>query len=212
MSNGLDVKLDLSRIEGLAKSLDSIDASSVGKVAMRVVNDVIDGAYETSRQRMTRTINLTDGYVQSRMTVNRAKSTNDVKASIVASGSDSDLSLLAQYGARMLVKPVKNPKRSKGDQLFARNIAPTFKAAGISVEVTRGSRQVFSHGFFMPLRGAKKVGVFTRKGNEKVKHRYGPSVYQLFAHYAKDLSTEMTDELDQKLTDEVGKLIDKALA
>lgn len=208
----LEVKLDLSAIERLSTSLESVDKDAVGKTALRVVNQVVEDAYETVRPRMIRNINLTDTYIQSRMSVNSAKSTNDVKASIVASGSKPDMTILARYGARMLSKPVKNPERSKGDQLFSRNIAPTFKAAGISVEVTRGSREVFSHGFFMPLRNANTVGLFTRKGNEKVKHRYGPSVYQLFAHYAKDLSTELTDELEQKLTDEVGKLIDKALA
>ena len=208
----LEVKLDLSAIERLSTSLESVDKDAVGKTALRVVNQVVEDAYETVRPRMIRNINLTDTYIQSRMSVNSAKSTNDVKASIVASGSKPDMTILARYGARMLSKPVKNPERSKGDQLFSRNIAPTFKAAGISVEVTRGSREVFSHGFFMPLRNANTVGLFTRKGNEKVKHRYGPSVYQLFAHYAKDLSTELTDELEQKLTDEVGKLIAKALA
>lgn len=209
----LEVKLDLSAIERLATSLESVDREAVGKTALSVVNRVVEDAYETVRPRMIRTINLTDSYVQSRMQVNYAKTANDVKASIVASGSKPDMTILARYGARMLTKPVKNPERSKGDQLFARNIAPTFKAGGISVEVTRGSRAVISNGFFMPLRNTGKVGLFTREGTGKkdYKHRYGPSVYQLFSHYSKDLSTEMTDELEQKLADEVIKLIDKVL-
>lgn len=212
MSNQL-VKVDLSAIESLTSALESVDAASVGKLAMRVVNSAVDSAYDTARQRMTRTINLTDSYVQERMVVKRAKSANDVTASIVASGSKPDMTILARYQARQISKPVKNPARSKGDQLFARNMAPTYKSGGISVEVTRGSRKTIANAFFMPLRNSGKVGLFTREGTDRkaYKHRYGPSVYQLFGHYSKDLAIELTDELEEKLAVEINDLVEKAL-
>lgn len=212
MSNQL-VKVDLSAIESLTGALESVDAASVGKLAMSVVNSAVDAAYDTARQRMTRAINLTDSYVQERMVVKHAKSANDVTASIVASGASTAMTILARYQARQIVKPVKNPARSKGDQLFARNIAPTYKSAGISVEVTRGSRKTIANAFYMPLRNAEKVGVFMRtgKGRDDYKHLYGPSVYQLFKHCSTDLAVELTDELEEKLTVEINNMVEKAL-
>lgn len=199
------VEIDISRIERLGEALGGIDAGSLGEASMRAVNTVADETYDLARPRMLATINLTDTYVRDRMTVNHATNPNNVSASIVASGARNDMTILARYGARQLVQPVKHPARSRGDQFYSRNIAPGMKAAGISVEVTRGARKPITNAFFMPLRNVGTVGLFTRegKGDKNYKHRYGPSVYQLFRTTARNMIDEVTDNLENTLVEEV---------
>jgi len=199
------VEIDISRIERLGEALGGIDSGSLGEASMRAVNAVADETYDLARPRMLATINLTDTYVRDRMTVNHATNPNNVSASIVASGDKSSMTILARYGARQLVQPVKHPARSRGDQLYSRNIAPGMKAAGISVEVTRGGRKPITNAFFMPLRNAGTVGLFTREGDGKKAylHRYGPSVYQLFRTTARNMIDEVTDNLENTLVEEV---------
>lgn len=213
-NSAFNVKLDISSVERLASALGALDADSIGEATMRAVNTVADETYELARPRMLATINLTDSYVQSRMHVDHATSPNNVKASIVASGARSDMTILARYGARQLTQPVKHPARSKGDQLYSRNIAPGMKSAGISVEVTRGGRKPITNAFFMPLRGGNGVGLFTREGNgdKNYKHRYGPSVYQLFRTTANNILGEVADNLESTLVEEVNKQMRQVLA
>lgn len=199
------VEIDISRIERLGEALGGIDASSLGEASMRAVNTVADETYDLARPRMLATINLTDTYVRDRMTVNHATNPNNVSASIVAKGSKGAMTILARYGARQLVQPVKHPARSRGDQLYSRNIAPGMKAAGISVEVTRGARKPITNAFFMPLKGGNGIGLFTREGegDKNYKHRYGPSVYQLFRTTARNMIDEVADNLENTLVEEV---------
>jgi hypothetical protein len=208
------VTLDISRVGHLVNQLGELDSEAFGRMAMQVVNEVADDTYELARPRMLAAINLTDGYVKDRMSVKHATSPDRPSADIVASGASSSMTQLVRYGARQLVQPVKHPKRSKGDQLYARHIAPGMKSAGISVEVTRGGRKPVEHGFFMPLRNGNGVGLFTRHGDGKkdYKIRYGPSVYQLFSHVASGMLGEVGDALEASLVEKATKLMNEKLA
>lgn len=217
MAKALEVKLDLSQVQGVADALGKVGPAAINAGARRVVNQVVENTYETIRPRMIRTINLTDTYLKERMEVQYAKDSvgNNINAQIVASGSKPSLTSLFRYGAEMLHQEVLHPHRSKGDFSHQRKLSPGTKGAGAMVEVTRGSPKVVERGFFMPLKGTGgKVGLFKRmgKGEKNYKHLYGPSVYQLFKYYADVQFTQgVESELDEQLNLMVGKVIEDAL-
>ena len=217
MAKPLEVKLDLSQVQGLADALGSIDPTSIREGARQVVNSVVENAYDTIRPRMVRTINLTDSYIKDRVKVEYAKdsSGSNVKAQIVASGDKGDLTSLFHYGAEMLHQEVLHPHRSKGDFSHQRKLSAGTKGAGAKVEVNRGSQKTLRTGFFMPLKGTGgKVGLFQRlgKGRKNYKHLYGPSVYQLFKAYADLQFTQgVESDLEDKLTLMVNKIFDESL-
>ena len=66
--------------------------------------------------------------------------------------------------------------------------------------------------FMLPLRtGAvlgEKFGVFRREG-KKLKHLFGPSVYQLFAYQAPRMAGDVADDLQQTLLDKVEVQVDR---
>lgn len=86
-----------------------------------------------------------------------------------------------------------------GDSYAGRNIAPDFKAAGVSVQIFRGRAPTrFKHGFLMGIRSGKQsggsgVGVFSGKGSPE--HHYGPSPYQTFRYYINSKAAEIADDL-----------------
>lgn len=210
MARVLNVSVDISALERLANSLGSLDSASIGQAAMTAVNAVADETYDMVRPRMLQTINLPDAYLQERMVVKHATSPDTtVSASIIATGSKPMLTTLARYNALQLVTAAKSP-RARGNP--ARGIPAGMKAAGVSVEVTRGSAKVMPGAFMMPLKnGSGRMGVFTRDGG-KLKHRYGPSVYQMFNTIAGDILGPVGDTLADRVALEAEKLLEKALA
>lgn len=211
-NSAFNVDIDVASVSALADRLSTLDADSLGGAALRAVNAIADETYDLARPRMIDKINLSDAYVQKRMRVEHATDPNKASATIIASGSRPDMTILARYGARQLTQPVKHPSRSRGDQLYSRNMAPGQKSGGISVEVTRSSRKTIANGFFMPLKNGNGVGLFTREGPGKknYKHRYGPSVYQLFRVTADSMLGEVGDNLQTRLLSEVDREINKA--
>lgn len=228
----LDIKIDITAVSGLAERLGLLDAQAFGDLAVRTVNVVADETYDLVRPRMVNTVNLTDSYVQSRMEVRHAKSANDATATIIARGSGADMTILARYGAKQLMQPVKYPNASfaagargrnpkkPGSALSwkprigdaSRGIPVDMKGAGISVEVTRGSRKDIAGGFLMHLNNGNGVGLFTRSGDKlTMKHRYGPSVYQLFSVAATKMLDDIGESLESQLVIEAEKLFTKAL-
>ena len=222
------IEVDVSRLERLAHQLDGIDATAFGEAAVRVVNEVADDTYELARPRMIKTINLTDDYVKRRMRVEHATSANNVVASVVASGASADMTKLAAYDGRQITKPVNwsNERIAQAGHKFGkwpgwtrrtgsavRGIAPNLKAAAATVEVVRGSVKPVTNGFFMPLRNNNGLGLFTREGpgQKNYKHRYGPSVYQLFRKTADLMLDEVGADLEKRIADEAEQILAKAI-
>lgn len=228
MARAFAVEFDISRVERLADQLAGLNGEEFGRAALTVVNRVIDETYELARPRMIRTINLTDSYVRERMRVEYASNPNNVKGAIVASGARQDMTILARYDSRQTLRNVNwsNDRiRSMGKKFgpwpgwtqrtgdSLRGVPENYKVKGMTVEVTRGSRKPIENAFYMPLRNGNGMGLFTREGDGKkdYRHRYGPSVYQLFSFVAKGLVQEVGDTLETQLADEAERLLQKAL-
>lgn len=228
MARAFAVEFDISRVERLADQLAGLNGEEFGRAALTVVNQVIDETYELARPRMIRTINLTDSYVRDRMRVEHASNPNNVKGAIVASGARSDMTILARYDSQQTLRDVNwsNDRILAMGKTFGpwpgwtkrtgdarRGVAPNLKVKGMSVEVTRGARKPIENAFYMPLRNGNGMGLFTREGDGKknYKHRYGPSVYQLFSFVAKGLVDEVGENLETQLADEAERLLQKAM-
>lgn len=179
MAGAFSIQVDIAQVEHLADKLAGLSPERVGELMVEAINATTDTAYELSRKAILSGINLTDSYVQSHMVIEKATAQNPT-AAIVAFGSRGHITGLSHYGAMQLKQNTLHPSRSRGDP--ARSIPAGQKAAGMSVEVTRGSRKPLAHGFTMP--GKKDSDgnplVFTRDRNNKIRSRSGPSVYQLF--------------------------------
>lgn len=228
MARAFAIDFDIARVERLADRLSELSTEEFGRAALTVVNQVIDETYEIARPRMLRTLNLTDSYVRDRMRVEHASNPNSVKGAIVASGARSDMTVLARYDSKQTLRDVNwsNDRilamgktfgawpgwtKRTGDKL--RGVPVNQKVKGMSVEVTRGSRKPIENAFYMPLRNGNGMGLFTREGDGKknYKHRYGPSVYQMFSFVAKGLVDEVGTALETQLADEAERLLQKAL-
>lgn len=225
MARAFAVEFDISRVERLADQLAGLNGEEFGRAALTVVNQVIDETYELARPRMIRTINLTDSYVRDRMYVEYATNPNNVKGAIVAAGAPT---VLAHYDSQQTLRDVNwsNDRILAMGKTFGpwpgwtkrtgdarRGVAPNLKVKGMSVEVTRGARKPIENAFYMPLRNGNGMGLFTREGDGKknYKHRYGPSVYQLFSFVAKGLVDEVGENLETQLADEAERLLQKAM-
>jgi len=89
------------------------------------------------------------------------------------------------------------------------------RAAGVSVEVTRGSRKSMPGAFTMRLRqGTKegdKVGVFIRNGDRK-KHVYGVAPYSLFRFQVNKRSDDLELDLENTAASSMVDAVERALA
>lgn len=228
MARAFAIEFDISRVERLADRLSDLSADEFGRAALTVVNQVIDDTYELARPRMLRTLNLTDRYVQDRMRVEHATDPNRVKGAIVASGARNDMTILARYNSQQTLRDVnwsndrilamgkqfgKWPGWTKRTGDASRGVPVNQKVRGMTVEVTRGVRKPIENAFYMPLKNDNGMGLFTREGDGKknYKHRYGPSVYQMFSFVAKGLVDEVGDAMETQLADEAERLLQKAL-
>jgi hypothetical protein len=211
---GFDVDIDVRSVEGLVERLNELGGERLGDIALRTVNQVVDEVYSLVVPRLSQRVNLPVDYIQTRMSVQKGSNPNAPAASVVASGSKPNVTTLARYAPRQLVQAAKRPKNSKGDARAGIKIAPGMKSAGISVEVTRGSRKSITNGFYMPLKNGNGLGVFTRTGPGKkaYRHRYGPSVYQMFKSEAIESAPDAADMLTERLLDNVESEIKKVLS
>ena len=187
----MKIEVNITELDALAGRLTGIDTDGIGATVMRVVNNVIDDVYDMSRKHMNADINLKDEYLRERMTVAHATDPGNTQATITVGGKPGQLTRLARYD------PIQ--------------IRENGKRAGVSVEVTRGGRKDFQWGFFKTLKNGNGQGVFTRNRDGEVKHRYGPSVYQLFNHYLMANQGEIRTTLETQLVDAINLQITKAL-
>ena len=211
----LALKIDTRQLDTLRDRLGEMTGEEIGRATVTALNGVVDRAYELSRERMIAGINLSDDYLRRRMTVARATPGKPV-ASITASGARNATTVLGRYDAKPVI--VANNKGRPGKGNKALGIPSGQKQAGVTVEVTRGqtSDGFVPRGFLLPLNrgteaGGNGFGVFARTRDGKLRHRYGPSVYQLFAYQVERIVNDVTDDLENTLAEQVDLALRKAI-
>jgi hypothetical protein len=205
------VTIDVASITGLAGRLSKLTAEEIGAVTVKAVNETTDVVYKMARTRMTETLSLTDDYIKRKMVVTPA-TTAKPEASIAAFGRRNLMTGLSHYGAMQEHEDADHPGRSKGDR--KRGIPAGQKAAGMSVEVTRGKRKLIEHAFTMPGKkdNSGNLLVFTRSRNNKIRARTGPSVYQLFRSAARHVEPDAEKKLRDNLVNMVEAAITRTIA
>mgnify|MGYP003599141857 CR=1 FL=1 len=204
------VKIDIDQVLALAGDLGRVDAQTFGTAAQAALNETIDRTYQLASDRMTAGINLSDDYLRRRMTTEHA-SGKTLEASITASGDRAAQTRLATYDAQMVIVPRKTTRASRSRGVLPLNGG---RQAGVTVTVSRGAPKTGASLFMLPLRAGAvlgdKFGVFVRE-KRRIKHLYGPAVYQLLAHQAPRITDEVADDLQRTLLDRVGDEVDRIL-
>lgn len=207
------VKIDIDQVLALAGDLGRVDAQTFGTAAQAALNETIDRTYQLASDRMTAGINLSDDYLRRRMTTEHASS-KTLEASITASGDRAAQTRLATYDAQMVIVPRKTTRASRSRGVLPIPIGMGAKQGGVRVTVTRGGTKLGNSLFMLPLRAGAvlgdKFGVFVRE-KRRIKHLYGPAVYQLLAHQAPRITDEVADDLQRALLDRVGDEVDRIL-
>lgn len=215
MARDYALKIDASHVVKLGERLAQASGEEIGRASVTALNEVVDRTYELARDKMIAGINLTDDYLRRRMTLQHATPGKPV-ASITASGARNATTVLGRYDAKPVI--VANNKGRPGKGNKALGIPPGQKQAGVTVEVTRGnvSDGFVPRGFLLPLNrgteaGGNGMGVFARTKDGKLRHRYGPSVYQLFAYQVERIVNDVTDDLEDTLAEQVDLALQKAI-
>jgi hypothetical protein len=203
------IKVDVTELNTLSDSLKTLTPEAVSVLMVDSINVVTDRTYDLARKTMLRGINLSDGYLQQKMQVVHATPAQP-EASIVALGDRPHLTGLSHYGAMVETAAARrahgNPKTG---------IPPGQKSAGVSVEVIKGKREQFPHGFFLPGKADSEGNplVFARKkGSGKIVSRRGPAVYMLFRVAADSIEEQVYGDLSQSVINEAQRLFQKELA
>lgn len=214
MARDYALKFDIRQAEALAQRLTRASGEEIGEASVAALNEVVDRTFDLARDRMTEGINLDDPYVRRRMSVKHA-TPGRPEASITARGGRNDTTVLGRFDAKPVIVP---NARAGGKGNRALGIPSGQKQAGVTVEVVRGQRNdgFVPRGFLLPLRrgtedGGNGVGVFARGKDGKLRHRYGPSVYQLFAFQTERILNDVTDDLENTLVEKVDEAMEKAL-
>ena len=215
MARDYALKIDASQVVKLGERLAQASGEEIGRASVTALNEVVDRTYELARDKMIAGINLSDDYLRRRMTVAHATPGKPV-ASITASGARNATTVLGRYDAKPVI--VANNKGRPGKGNKALGIPSGQKQAGVTVEVTRGnvSDGFVPRGFLLPLNrgteaGGNGMGVFARTKDGKLRHRYGPSVYQLFAYQVERIVNDVTDDLEDTLAEQVDLALQKAI-
>ena len=215
MARDYTLKIDAAQVVKLGERLAQVSGEEIGRASVTALNEVVDRTYELARDKMIAGINLTDDYLRRRMTLQHATPGKPV-ASITASGARNATTVLGRYDAKPVI--VANNKGRPGKGNKALGIPPGQKQAGVTVEVTRGnvSDGFVPRGFLLPLNrgteaGGNGMGVFARTKDGKLRHRYGPSVYQLFAYQVERIVNDVTDDLEDTLAEQVDLALQKAI-
>ena len=213
MARDYALKIDASQVVKLGERLAQASGEEIGRASVTALNEVVDRTYELARDKMIAGINLTDDYLRRRMTLQHATPGKPV-ASITASGARNATTVLGRYDAKPVI--VANNKGRPGKGNKALGIPPGQKQAGVTVEVTRGktSDGFVPRGFLLPLNrgteaGGNGMGVFARSRDGKLRHRYGPSVYQLFAYQVERIVNDVTEDLEETLIGQVTEVLQK---
>ena len=214
MARNYALQFDTAKLAALGEDLGGFAASDIGKARVTALNEVAERTDDLARDRITAGINLTDAYLRRRMVLTKATEGNPV-AVITASGARDALTVLGRYDARPVIVANKSDAKRKGNA--ALGIAPGSRQLGVTVQVTRGKTSEVERGFLMPLRrgaeaGGNGFGVFARTRSGKIAHRYGPSVYQLFAYQAGQILDEVSEDLENTMLTAVQDQLTKAIS
>lgn len=213
----IDISFDTSELVEQADRIAMLDNTTLAEMRLDAVNVVSLTVREKSIDQTHAELNLSRDYIDARIARAEAKGTT-ARARIT---SEVRGATLQRFGAQQEVAPV-NWSNSRIDALghefgkwpgwtyrkgdASRGIAEDKKAAGVSVDVNRKGAKTITSAFTMPLKNSNGTGVFRREGG-KVKHLYGPSVYQVFRRYittneqaiADTLRDEFVGRLDTKI-------------
>lgn len=199
------ITIGVDQIRDLAADLGGATPAEFARATVLALNETVDKTYDLARDRITADLNLSDEYLRRRMRVEHA-TVGKPQATITASGTRSDMTRLARFDAQMVITPRTTGGRSRNRGVLG--VPQGSKQNGVSVTVRRGSEKTLDSGFMLRLRQGSeqgdKFGVFIREG-KRLKHLFGPSVYQLFAWQAPRLVGEVTDNLEKTLIDRVAE-------
>lgn len=215
MARNYALKIDATQVQKLGERLAQASGEEIGQASVTALNDVLDRTYDLARDKMIAGINLEDQYLRRRMSVSHATPAKPV-ASITASGARNAVTVLGRYDAKPVIVTNNKGRPGKGNKRLA--IPSGQKQGGVTVEVTRGnvSDGFVPRGFLLPLNrgteaGGNGMGVFARTKDGKLRHRYGPSVYQLFAYQVEHILNDVTDDLEDTLAKQVELAMQKAI-
>lgn len=211
------IKLDFSEALRLADQIGGVSSDELGRIAVNVTNEVAQETYELAQSRMLKNINLSQAYIDSKMSLRQA-TRGQPSAEIVALGSSggrqANNTPLGRYDVRVVQKPGKASQSRSAGRIPG--LQPGNRQAGVVVQVQKGvaSAGFVPQGFLMPLKrgnvsGGNGLGVFSRKKGEKARHFYGPSPYQLFAHQAERIQDEVSGEYADQLAEAVNDVIQR---
>ena len=195
-----NVTITTDEVLAAATQLEKIDGAAINALLVRAVNEAA-GKFDTRlRRAMNAGIALEDGYISSRMEVDRQA--NVPRVTITAAGPGragrKGLTILGHYSPRVTFSPAKRP--SRGDA--KRGVPAGMRASGVQVTVRRGAPTTLNSAFTMTLRrgtvAGDNTGVFIRDG-EKVRHLYGVSPYSLFRFQINAQQQQMDAELQREV-------------
>ena len=213
----IDISFDISELVEQADRIVMLDDATLAEMRLDAVNVVSLTVREKSIDQTHAELNLTRDYIEARIaraeakgTTARARITSEVRgATLQRFGAQQDIAPVNWSNSRIEALGHKFGKwpgwtRRTGDA--SRGIDEDDKAAGISVDVNRKGAKTITSAFTMPLKNGNGEGVFRREGG-KLKHLYGPSVYQVFRRYistneqaiADTLRDEFIGRLDTKI-------------
>ena len=213
----IDISFDTSELVEQADRIAMLDNTTLAEMRLDAVNVVSLTVREKSIDQTHAELNLSRDYIEARIA--RAEAKGATARALVTSKVRG--ATLQRFGAQQEVAPV-NWSNSRIEALghkfgkwpgwtyrkgdASRGIAEDKKAAGVSVDVNRKGAKTITSAFTMPLKNGNGTGTFRREGG-KVKHLYGPSVYQVFRRYittneqaiADTLRDEFVGRLDTKI-------------
>lgn len=224
MATNVALKLKVDQIDGLAKRLGELDGALAGEVIVQTINETLDEAYDFADKRIRNGINLTQPYVQRKMT-KRAATEQKPEAAITAEGTATALS---HYDKQQAHVPVNwsNAKITGMGKKFGKwpgwtqrrgglEIPVDRKAAGQSVAVRSGGRADFKSAFSVPGKKDNEGNflMFSRNpATDKLRVLYGPAVYQLFKYqlikggFAEETQALMGKNLDDRIEKELQRV------
>lgn len=216
MISAFRVEVDASTLESIADKLAMLDGGRLNIAAVNSVNAVGHRYFDETREKTFARYNLSQAYIDDRMVFMPAMVGDKAESRVIARYRHTRL---ATYGGRQESTAVNwsNARieamghkfsawpgwtRRTGDK--SRGIVADEKAAGVSVEITRGRRKTIKGAFLIPLRSGNGFGVFTRAGKgQRPVHRYSLSVYQIFRAQnrasAEDLQRDLRSELERQV-------------
>ncbi|MEP6587141.1 MAG: phage tail protein [Polaromonas sp.] len=227
-TSSFSVSIDTSAVEGLARRLEGLTPEAIGALAVEAINETVDSAYALGRKTMLRGINLTDDYIQRKMTVEHA-TPKAPKATITALGGRTHTTGLSHYGAMQMTKDVNwsNARIQAAGHKFGKwpgwtqrrgnaalGVSVDRKASGKSVEVVRGQRKKMGPIFSIP--GKKdndgNLVLFRRTASGSAQSLQGPSVYQLFRVAIPMIYGQVEEDLSKSVIEVAERELQKVLS